>query len=166
MNRLSKIHSPWIITMFVPTVSLLFFCLFAQVLFCVLFGQLIDTAGSEEYSSMADHYIRNAGLLVFVASATDEKSVDYLEEKYREFRDAIEDLHPVCGLIVNKMDLAGGDDSVIRKADEWAKEHKCRACIHVSAKDKTNFTEIEDFIKQFEKMQDDYRDNRHGGGVK
>ena len=116
--------------------------------------QLVDTSGNDEPAALANNKnAENAGILVFVVSATDMESVNAL----KKYHSALAKKAPGAfyALVVTKMDLAheNENDPVVVKADEWGKAKECNI-YHVSSKDGTGFEGFRDLCKNLESVVD------------
>jgi small GTP-binding protein len=98
-----------------------------------------DTAGQEQYRSLASYYFRNtaAGILVF--DVTSRPSFEKLDYWVRSYREAVTENAPIL-LLGNKIDLPSRAVSE-EDAAAWARQRRL-PYLEISAKTHTNIAEI------------------------
>jgi len=123
--------------------------------------EILDTAGTEQFTAMRDLYMKNGEGFILVYSITAESTFITLQElrdQILRVKDA--DTVPMC-LVGNKCDLE--DQRAVAKtrgAELAASWHNC-AYLESSAKARTNVNEVfEEIIRQVV----DKRGNKKGGG--
>ncbi|CAF0897594.1 unnamed protein product [Adineta steineri] len=106
--------------------------------------EILDTAGTEEFSAMRDLYVKNGQGFVLVYSITSQATFNDLNEFYdRIMRVKDSELHgqPPVILVGNKSDLE--DERVVGRemGQALARKWKC-TFLETSAKDRANVNEI------------------------
>ena len=112
-------------------------------------NQIWDTSGDPRFESVTPIYLRAAGCVVFFASAVDSNSVDKLDTFYSFCEDALKTDTVFYILLVTKMDLVNEDDSLVKRADDWAKNHHIDRVFHVSSKEYHGFEQFKDFLVEY-----------------
>ncbi|CAF4891935.1 unnamed protein product [Rotaria sp. Silwood1] len=106
--------------------------------------EILDTAGTEEFSAMRDLYVKNSHGFVLVYSITSRATFNDLDEFYNRIinkKDAEINGQPPLVLVGNKSDLEG--ERVVPRQDgqELARRWKC-TFLETSAKNQSNVKEI------------------------
>jgi len=113
---------------------------------------ILDTSGQEEYSAMADHWIRQGDGYCLVFSMTSRKSFARLDDiitKITRVRDvAAADSLPIV-LVANKSDLVADREVSVDEAGELAKKLSCELIV-ASAKENFGVTQtFESVIRSY-----------------
>ncbi|CAF2828065.1 unnamed protein product [Rotaria sp. Silwood2] len=106
--------------------------------------EILDTAGTEDFSAMRDLYVKNSHGFVLVYSITSRATFNDLDEFYNRIiniKDA--ELHgqPPLVLVGNKSDLEGERNVAPKDGQELARRWKC-TFLETSAKNQLNVNEI------------------------
>ncbi|KAF5395817.1 hypothetical protein PHET_11067 [Paragonimus heterotremus] len=112
---------------------------------CVL--EILDTAGTEQFTAMRDLYMKNGQGFLLVYSINQQSTLnDLIDLREQILRVKDVDDFPLV-LVGNKCDLEDersvGREQAQRLANEW----KC-SCMETSAKAKINVNEVWDFKRQ------------------
>lgn len=125
--------------------------------------EILDTAGTEEFSAMRDLYVKNGQGFVLVYSITSQATFNDLNEFYdRIMRVKDTEIHgqPPLILVGNKSDLE--DERVVGRevGQALARKWKC-SFLETSAKDRANVNEIFfDLVRQINRLSSS-SSNRH-----
>lgn len=103
---------------------------------------LWDTAGMEQYRSLAPVYYRDSQAAVLVYDVTNRQSFESLQSWLQYFRSTVGPDCPVI-LLGNKLDLIDNSTISNETAQQFANEN-CLTSLFVSAKEWTNVTKFVD----------------------
>lgn len=102
--------------------------------------QIWDTAGQEQYRSLATVYFRGAAGAIIVYDVTNTQSYNSLEEWLKTFRNS-NDSKTVIFVVGNKCDLSGDRRVMPDEARKWAETNGC-IYIETSAATGENISEL------------------------
>ena len=105
--------------------------------------QIWDTAGQEQYRSLATVYFRGAAGAIIVYDVTNTQSYNSLEEWLKTFRNS-NDSKTVIFVVGNKCDLSGDRRVMPDEARKWAETN---GCIYIETSAATG-ENIDDLFKQ------------------
>jgi len=128
---------------------------------CIL--EILDTAGTEQFTAMRDLYMKNGQGFVLVYSITSQGTFNDLAD-LRDQILRVKDTEDVPMVLVgNKCDLE--DERVVGKdqGQQLARQLGIHTFLESSAKMKTNVTTIfEDLVRQINKKSPEVKKKRHG----
>ena len=105
--------------------------------------QIWDTAGQEQYRSLATVYFRGAAGAIIVYDVTNTPSFNSLEDWLKTFRNS-NDSKTVIFVVGNKCDLSGDRRILADEACKWAES---KGCIYIETSAATG-ENIDDLFKQ------------------
>jgi small GTP-binding protein len=116
-------------------------CLILQV----IFSDIFNNQGPEEYSAMQDQYFRATDAVLLCCDLMDSSSIDEMRNKMENLlraKDADVGTLPII-ISVNKCDLGLTDANLsMDQVREFAEEYKIPQIIYTSALENTNVTEV------------------------
>jgi small GTP-binding protein len=99
-----------------------------------------DTAGMEQYHSLAPVFYQNSDAALLVYDVSDRHSFERAEMWHQMYQEQTLDASPVL-VVANKIDLVDQLVVPIDEGKDWARRHNCEF-IEVSAKTMVNITSI------------------------
>lgn len=101
-----------------------------NIQFCI-----IDTAGMEQYKSMAPVFYKQSEAAILVYDVTKKDSFDDLQEWYDRYRE--HKLTEPLIIVGNKIDL-DEREITFSQGERWTEDHNCYAFVETSAKEGIN----------------------------
>ena len=100
--------------------------------------EILDTAGTDQFTAMRDLYMKNGHGFLLVYSVTSEASFHAIDDLHTQMLN-IKDCNAVpCVLVGNKVDLEDQRVVTFKEAERKASKLGCQAVIESSAKTRTN----------------------------